>query len=299
MSARRTLRLHQPGFTLIELVVALVLTAIVISFAVMFLSAPVDTYFAQTRRSEMVGSADAIKRTMTNDLRRAVPNSVRIRVSGTRAIVEMLRAEDPVLFFDPGPTAASRQLLIGVADGQFDVLGKFDAAFPRGTGASLDPVYHLVVGNAGTAAGNAYAMTRVITPNGTSITLGPGTADEDQVTLNPTFQFRLPSQKQRVYLVSTPVSYICNTAANVRALRRYQNYPITAGIPTTEASPQLAGATTSVIADDVSSCTLRCQNGVTPPCATALVVDIMLSQAANGGNEIVHGFTQHPVDNTP
>jgi MSHA biogenesis protein MshO len=290
-------RPRQSGFTLIELVVSLVLTAIVISFAVMFLSAPVDTYFAQTRRSEMVSAADAIKRTMTNDLRRAVPNSVRIRVAGTRAIVEMLRAEDPVLFYDPGPVG--RQLDHTAADSQFDLLGKLDAGFPRGTGAPLPAEFHLVIGNGGNAAGNAYGLTRVSPPNGTTITLGAGTATEDQVTLNPPFWFRLPSQKQRVYLVRTPVSYICNTAANVRALRRYENYPITAGIPTTEASPQLAGATTSVIAGDVSSCTLRCQNGVTPPCTTALVVDIMLSRAANGGNEIMHVFTQHPVDNTP
>jgi len=300
---------HHSGFTLVELVVALVLTAIVISLAAMFVSTPVDVYFAQSRRSGMSESADAIKRTMTNDLRQALPNSVRIRVAGTRAIVEMLLAESGVTFYDDSPASAgSRRLDFTLADGQFDALGKFPAALPHDGITDLTANYHLVIDNSGTSgAGNAYAITnagsRVITPNNVRIKLMPPTAPDDpeeHITLAPAYRFRAPlDTSKRMFLVSGPVTYICNTAANTRALRRYAGYPITANIPTSEASAQLAAGTNSLVGRDVTACTLRCEAGSTAPCNTALVIDISVSVATNGGNETLHVFMQHPLDNPP
>ena len=45
------------GFTLIELVVALVLAAIVTGFVAAFLATPVRAYVAQTRREQMSDAA--------------------------------------------------------------------------------------------------------------------------------------------------------------------------------------------------------------------------------------------------
>ena len=101
---------HAGGFTLIELVVGIVLSAIVIGFAALFMSTPVDAYFAQSRRSGLVDSSDAITRRLADDLRHALPNSVRIRNAGTRAIVELLVVEKvafyrpPLLVLREGPT---------------------------------------------------------------------------------------------------------------------------------------------------------------------------------------------------
>jgi hypothetical protein len=49
---------------------------------------------------------------------------------------------------------------------------------------------------------NAYQMTNVITPAGTTITVSAGAAsNQNLVTLNPPFQFAYGSPEKRVYLV--------------------------------------------------------------------------------------------------
>lgn len=289
------------GFTLVELVVVIVVSAIVVGFAVMFMSAPVDAYYSQSRRSELVESSDAIKRTLSADLRRALPNSVRIRLAGARAIVELLVA-DEVAFYRTSGTVGddTRELDFGSVDTLFASIGQFAQGPSRPF--DLPANRHLVVNNLGTAGSSAYQMTNVITPAGTQIRLEDGgTPGEDRIRLTPGFNFTTPSPTSRIFLVSGPIAYICNSAANARTLRRYENYSITAGIPVSEASPQLnaGGVQNTIVARDVTACNLRCENGTTPPCQTALVVDMSVSRTASGGNEIIRVFAQLPVENTP
>lgn len=291
------------GFTLVELVVAIVLTAIVVGFSTMFLTAPVDTYYTQSRRAELADYADSIKRRMSDDLRLALPNSVRINVSGTRAIVEMLVAEQ-VAFYRGDATVGdpARELSINVTDAEFATLGRIYPA-PGGAFTLMLPSrYRLSVNNLGISGSNAYQSTNVITPGGTQIELSNGGAagEEDHIRLTPGFRFTSASPSNRLFLVSGPVAYICNSAANARTVRRYENYTITAGIPASEAAAQLnvAGVVSTVVARDVTACQLRCSAGSTAPCSSALVVDLTLSRANNTSNESIKVFTQLPVENT-
>jgi len=51
-------------------------------------------------------------------------------------------------------------------------------------------------------------------PGGNTITVSAGGApNQNLVTLNPPFQFAYGSPEKRVYLVSGPVSYLCDTSA--------------------------------------------------------------------------------------
>jgi MSHA biogenesis protein MshO len=291
---------HASGFTLIELVVSVVLSAIVIGFAALFMSTPVDAYFAQSRRSDLVDSSDAITRHLADDLRHALPKSVRIRNAGTRSIVELLLVQE-VAFYRPngsgGMAGPDTELKIGTADNKFAALGTFGFA-PQ----VLPANYHLSVGNLGAGASNAYSLTNVITRNETiALAAGAPGSQEDLVTLTPAFRFTLASPSHRAFLISGPVTYICNSAANARTLRRYSGYAITAGIPTAETSAQLTTPATvnTIVARNVASCALRCNAGSTAPCLDALVVEMGVAATGNAANEVVRVFAQLPVENTP
>lgn len=79
----------QRGFTLIELVVAISISAIVVGFMVMFIVTPVESYLAQARRAELVNSADMVANNITIDLRDALPNGVRYVRNNTIEVLEI------------------------------------------------------------------------------------------------------------------------------------------------------------------------------------------------------------------
>jgi prepilin-type N-terminal cleavage/methylation domain-containing protein len=80
---------RQRGFTLLELVVAISISAIVVSFMVMFIVTPVESYLAQARRAELVSSADIVANNMAADLRVASLGNVRYTNNGTTEVLEI------------------------------------------------------------------------------------------------------------------------------------------------------------------------------------------------------------------
>ena len=71
------------GFTLVELVITITISTIVVSFMAMFISGPVASYADMTRRVQLVDLAESSLRRISRDIRRALPNSIRIRTSGS------------------------------------------------------------------------------------------------------------------------------------------------------------------------------------------------------------------------
>jgi MSHA biogenesis protein MshO len=303
------------GFTLLELVVGLVLSTIVIGFTASLMTTPVDAYYAQTRRTEMVENSELITQSLARDLAMAVPNSVRIRSQGNnRAIVEML-SFDVVTFYRPagslGPagtwSATDRELELDTAppDSRLSVFGRINAL--QTANSYTYPDRYLVVNNAGINNDDAYRLARVITPAPVtlSITRDPLTyaaSGEEQLTFAPAFRFRNnpPNPSRRLFLVRGPVAYICNSAANAGTLRRYDNYAITQAMPATEAAAQLnaVGVRNAVLSGNVSACRFTC-GGATDaaPCLRALTVEIELSRPAGTNNESITLYQHLPVDN--
>lgn len=70
------------GFTLVELVMVIMVTGIIAASIAVFLRPAVEGYFDARRRADLVSQADTALRRMSQDIRRAVPNSIRW-VSGT------------------------------------------------------------------------------------------------------------------------------------------------------------------------------------------------------------------------
>jgi prepilin-type N-terminal cleavage/methylation domain-containing protein len=93
------------GFTIIELVIAITISAIVLVFAAMFIGAPLGAYEAQSRRAELVGDASAAWPRIERDLRAALPNSLRARRNGNFVVLEMLAVEGVARYMAP-PSAS-------------------------------------------------------------------------------------------------------------------------------------------------------------------------------------------------
>ena len=242
--------MRQRGITLVELVVTMAVSSIVVAFMAMFIVGPMNAYSAQARRAELVDDADSALRFMARDLRGALPASVRVGGSGTLKAIELLATVDGARYRDAGPLSnAALDLDFTAADGAFATTVPFtQLTLPWSSGS-----HYLAIYNVGVPGADAYSMTNVITPAGTSISVSQGaTANENLVTLSPAFRFSYGSPGRRVYLVSGPVTYLCDTSAGT--LTRYSGYTISATQLVSSASLASAGATAARIAADVGAC---------------------------------------------
>jgi MSHA biogenesis protein MshO len=238
------------GFTLVELVITIAVGSVVVAFMAMFIVTPMTIYTAQTRRAMLVDAADSALRFMGRDLRAALPNSVRVSASGSVTALELLATADGARYQDSGPLSNPALALdLTAADGAFATTVPFtQVTLPWSSNA-----YFLSIYNVGVPGANAYQMANVITPAGTTITISAGaTANQDLVTLSPAFQFAFGSPGQRVFLVSGPVSYLCDTAA--ATLTRYSSYTIASAQPASAAALTAAGASAALVASNVAGC---------------------------------------------
>ncbi|HZW59950.1 MAG TPA: type II secretion system protein, partial [Woeseiaceae bacterium] len=160
-----TRRLHS-GFTLVELVVTIVISTIVVSFMAVFIAGPIDAFHDQSRRAELVDLAENALRRVARDVRRALPNSVRVSASGPAAALEVLNSVDGVRYREqPPPDDTDRQLDFSSADAAFNTIGRFTAIAHPFSSTS----HYLSIYNVGVPGANAYELTNVITPPGTRI----------------------------------------------------------------------------------------------------------------------------------
>ena len=245
------------GFTLIELVITITVGSIVVAFMALFIVMPMNAYSTQTQQAALVDAADSALRFMARDLRSALPNSVRVSSGGTVTALELLATADGARYQDGGPVSNPALALdFTAADGAFATTVPFTQLTLPWTSSS----YYLSIYNVGVPGANAYQMANVITPAGTTISISAGaTANQNLVTLSPAFQFAFGSPGKRVYLVSGPVSYLCDTAA--ATLTRYSGYTIAGAQPASAAALSAAGATAALVAANVASCQFTLTTG--------------------------------------
>ena len=248
----------ETGFTLVELVIALVLTVIVTSFAAMFIAGPVRGYTDQARRTELVDGADSALHRLARDVRAALPNSIRVTPVGTGFALELLATVDGARYrAAPPPDDATRTIEFAAADDQFNALGGFGQL----TLPFSSTTHYLSIYNAGIPGADAWQLADVITPPGTRIDItADGLPGEHHVALAPPFRFAYPSPRQRIYLVEGPVSWLCDPGA--RTLLRFDGYTIAGDQLDRDSSAELlaAGAAATLVAEDLSGCAI----GYTP-----------------------------------
>ncbi len=260
------------GFSLVELVITIVITGIIFSMVGVFLNRPIQAYTQLYSISDITNMADLALSRIERDVRNAVPNSIRVKTSGNLVGVEMVNAIEGMRYRAKNPGGGNATLNIGSNDTDFNVEGHFQYAAYGANG------YRLVIYNTGAYTGtsdspnagvNVYstasapgptppAGSRVITPSTTVVTLSSG-VNEDHVNMNPAMRFGLASPRQRIYVVDTPISYVCNLTAGT--LTRYWGYPIAATQPVNASISPLNTANSALIAKNVSACSFNYSAG--------------------------------------
>ncbi len=286
------MKAQSAGFTLIELVITITIMVIVASFSAFVISGPISGFTDQARRAELVDSAESSLRRIGRDVRRALPNSVRITTNGSITALELLNVVEGVRYrAGPPPGDANARLIFNTADGAFNSIGLFNAI----TKPFSSTTHYLSVYNVGVAGANAYELANVITPPGTQIDIDTAAeAGEDNVQLDPWFQFAYPSPRQRIYLIDTPVSFLCDTASG--NLTRYAGYAIATNQADRDSAAELlaAGGVAALMSDNLTACIFT----FTPGTAQRDGLVTMSLTVADAGESIVL-LQQAHIDNVP
>jgi MSHA biogenesis protein MshO len=227
------------GFTLVELVVVIMITGIMAASIAVFFVPAINAYFDTRRRAEMTDAADTALRRMMRDVRRAVPNSIRIpgplcfQLVPTVAGGLYRRAADIV-------NAGEDPLDISQPDAAFDVLSPMNRV----------PVANdfVVIGNQNT--GDVYSGT---TRGTVSAWTPAANATEEltrvgRITLNPAAQFPAGYDGGRFQIVAAgepTIIYVCDLTA--QTLSRV--------VGTDFSAPGACPAAGEVLATNVSACT--------------------------------------------
>jgi len=115
---------RQRGFTLVELIIVIVITGILAGALTVFMKPAVEAYFDSRRRAELTDIADTALRKMAQDIRRAVPNSLRVHSAGCLQLVPSTAGGRYRLAADPA--GGSAWLDPTTKTSKFDVPYSFD-----------------------------------------------------------------------------------------------------------------------------------------------------------------------------
>ncbi|SDS96452.1 PulJ/GspJ family protein [Pseudomonas oryzae] len=284
------------GFTLVELVLVIALSAVVAVMIGSVLSHPLTSFVDQSRRAELVDRGALALSRMQRDIRLAVPNSLRVSADGQA--LELLnihgagryrpnRSGSDALAFASGTAATC------TATGQrCDAFQLLESGLDP-SGARWLVLYNVGAESAGVplAGSNlwAYANPGVVTPSGTSFTaLSGAPAGESllQVSTPGDFRFAYASPQRRVYLADKVVGYRCVGGE----LRRYEYSQLLATLPASIPS----GANSAAVAGDVAACGFAYRRGIGSRAGLA-----SLRLRLSLGGESVELTEQVHIDNAP
>lgn len=262
------------GFTLVEFITTMTLTGLFFAVVSIFMRAPINSYANVVNLSALLDSTESALQGLANDLRNAVPNSVRTKTDGinNRVAIEFMQTVE-VIRYRAQDTGA---LNFTTAVSSFDTVGLLQTAPSNSTcaagacrliinnggpstysGNTDSPINGLNVYSTNTTGGGAVT----ISPVGLSITFGTGTpqtSPESNINLSASVLFASASARQKLYISDTPVTYICDL--NTGMLRRYWGYTIQSTQPINPSVSPLNSASSALVATNVSSCSF----GYTP-----------------------------------
>lgn len=258
---------RQVGFTLIELITVIVIIGILATMSTNIITLPVQAYVDLARRTTLVDNADTALRLMQRDIRRALPNSLRLNAAGTS--MELLHTSEGGRYRAQKASDGSGNTLdFSTADASFDVIGSLNNA-PQG---------ELVIYNLGSGEADAYA--------GTNRATLASSANTTSIVLTAAKQFPLASPHQRFYVVDTPITYRCDGGR----LLRYSDYPISS----TAADPP-SSVTGQLLVNQVGACQFVYTDG-TATNSGLLSLQLTLTDDAGESVFLLH---QVHVDNAP
>lgn len=271
------------GFSLVELVVVIAITGVIASVIGSFIAGPIQGFFDQARRAQLVDAGQLALIRIGRDLRGALPNS--IRYSG--AALELLLTLDGDRYRTEPPGDADDRLEFNTSDGSFNTFRQL------GAGQVLPAGLRLAVYPLGQGTADPYQHD-VLTPPSVAVNVAAGTSaccggTEYRVTMNPAHRFPHESPSHRVFLVQGPVTYYCTGGD----LLRHDGYAVT---PPPQAVPP-GGVAAVVIANVVQSCAFRYDPGTAQRNAVVSVTLTLADPAAPA--EVVRLVRQVHLSNVP
>ncbi|WP_338848466.1 prepilin-type cleavage/methylation domain-containing protein [Massilia sp. W12] len=280
-----------PGFTLVEAIIVIMLTAIVVGMVAMFIRLPFLTQLDVKARAELSDAADTALRRVARDVRLALPNSVRqsgdyLELLPTKTGGRYLDEEDGVAGFPLQFEKAGLNCALTPADAacKFSVLGAMPAAPLDIVAGDQIVVYNLGISEASAWENNKNRAT-VAQVSGNEVRL----SNQPFATQNPA----LRSPTKRFQVVSTPVTYFCDKAN--RRLLRYAGYAISAIQPTPPSGP---GLQTALVVDGVENCVFS-YDSLANQHTALLGMRLALRRPGAGDSGKVELYHQMHIDNTP
>lgn len=263
----------------------IVIAGILATITTDIITFPVNSYLDMERRTTLVDTAELALRRMQRDIRRALPNSIRITGGGT--VIEMLHTVDGGRYrsLQDGTKAPASGLCDGnpatdsldltVADDCFEVMGSFKSFNPQATSGEYLVIYNLGVES---VTADAYSG------NNRSVVVNSTHANTVKFA---ELKFPFNSPQQRFFIVDTPITYRCDTATG--RLWRYSNYAIAAS----QANPPAVDG--QLQANKIAGCIFSYLSGAAS--RSGLVsVEITVTDAAGESVRLMH---QIHVDNAP
>lgn len=217
----------QRGFTLIELIISMVITAILAAITAFFILGPVKGYIDTAQRAELMDVADLSLRHMSFEIGMALPNSLRITDDGTTVYLEFIPTIAGGGYLDEFSAQGAGNFLDFTDSTKltFDVVGVMPGNIAAGD--------YVVVYNLGQdAAGNRYVpadayadgdgcnacnRAMVASVSGNTITLANNVFAQQEPPLPS------PSSRFHVLPGTRAVTYACASTGRGE-LRRHENY---------------------------------------------------------------------------
>ncbi len=298
------LSLHVAGLTLVELVIGILIVGILAVFVVSFITGSVQGYAELGRRAALVDATESALRRLGRDVRVALPNSVRINANtgGTTSFaIELIPILDGAKYSNKGNTTEKLDTTAPTGDDTFTLVGCLRNPAARNISGT-----RMVVNNGATASDDVYSnaslgvgTSSVITPTAIAISVTPATCTagtNDLINFHiggalTKHRFRGDSPALRIYVVTTPVSYLCDAAAGT--LVRYADYAITSSQPTDPGAAPLSTATSALIVNRVAAC-----SAITTTANVAARRLMTLALTLSEEDDRVRLIYQVPLDNS-
>lgn len=265
----------------------MIITGIVVALS-LFFTLPLQQAVDVTVRAELTDIAHNSLQRIGRDVRLALPNSV--RTNGTTLEFIPLRTGGRYRVEAAGACtgASDDHLAFGIADGCFKSLG------PILHDTTVTTNDHLVLNNYGVSFTdqNAYANPALEPNGGNRRPIAAAIVGQQQVMFaaGAAFSRNLhDSPGRRFFIVTTPVSYVCDLAAGT--VRRYEGYGW--GQP-----PDLTAGTYADLASNVVDCSFDYSANVAPMVGL-LTLRLTLRRVVSTGNEIVTLYHAVHVNNVP
>lgn len=260
------------GFTLIELVVVMVLIGILAASFMVFFKPAIDAFFDARRRADMTDAADTALRLMAQDLRRAVPNSLRV--------IQPL--------YDTSNAAACFQIVPTIGGGRYRTdIDSTDASAVALNDASVAPFKMTVLSSQGTLPAKDHFVI-INNQNGDDVYDGPSRATVTgagvplTIDANPTASGYAGGRFQLVSSSEASVMYTCMN--NTLTRKVYSDF-----------SKRTACEVGALVAGNVAECELT--YGGAEATYGLLTMKLVLRHPASG-ESITLSYAVH-VDNAP